>query len=287
MSEIYFLNKYKGLGTYWYIKTRDLLIDTKIVEITNYLKNELRIFEDLYSRFLPNSELSILNKNKVLINPSTDLIKMIDLSLKFNELTHNYFNIASGGELEKLGYTGDFDFSKKGKRQQLPYLSKIISLENTKISIDANFNIDLGGIGKSYLIKKIANVLKDNYQLKEFTINAGGDIYTSFKENIYIQNPINLSKYLKMIEVENCGIATSSPILRSWSVDGKKQHHLINPNRESFEINFLSCTVVSEDIIHSDIWSKVILISNGEIAIPLNDVQVFLIDTNFDVISLA
>ena len=287
MEEKLILNKFTALGTYWYIKTEDAISTVLCSEISNELCNKINEFEELYSRFKNSSLISELNKNKVLSNPIEELLEMLNLSLEFNEISKNYFNIASGGELEKLGYTGDFAFSKKGNREKLPLLKKIISFDQNKIYLDSNYNIDLGGIGKSYLIKKLSQILSDTYNLKKFLINAGGDLYTSYPQDVYIQNPVNLNKYLKKISVSKAGVATSSPILRSWITNGQRHHHLINPNKNDTDVNYLSCTVVSEDIIQSDIWSKIILISNAFIEIPLDNLKVYLVNADFEVIELS
>jgi len=283
----YLLEKYEALGTYWYIKYEDPIEDSLVTKIQEDLKTEIATFEHNYSRFKDSSELSKLNKLKYLNNSSADLLQMLELSLDYNKATGNYFNIAVGGELSKLGYSSKFSFDQTGDRVKIPYLDKIIQISaNGEVTLAKEFNLDLGGIGKSYLINKIKNKL-EGYGLKKFLINVGGDIYTSYPQDIYIQNPVNTTKYLSKILVSKGGIATSTPILRSWIVNDKKHHHLINPNETTTKLNYLSSTVICDDIITADIWSKVILLSNAQVEISLNDINVYLIDADFNVLHLG
>lgn|GEM_PF-1868253 len=283
MGSTFLLKEYKALGTYWNIKCEDTVVSGKVIP---YLLKEISSFEAAYSRFKSDSELSRLNETKILTNPSSDLMEMLTLSLTYNTSTNNYFNIAVGGELEKLGYTGDFTFSKQGKRSIVPPLEGILTVESRNIVLNPNYNLDLGGIGKSYLIRKITEELSHTFGLKKFLINVGGDIYTSYAQPIYIQNPLNTSKYLSVINVPIGGIATSTPFLRSWEQGGKKYHHLIDPNNTSTNLSWLSCTVVTGDIIAADLWSKVILLSNANVEIPISNINVYLVNKDCEVIHL-
>lgn len=51
-------------------------------------------------------------------------------------------------------------------------------------------SIDLGGLGKGWLIDKLSDLLR-NEGYKEFLINGGGDMYVSSteKQECYIEHP--------------------------------------------------------------------------------------------------
>lgn len=285
MNTNYILNDYSAVGTKWFIYHHDDIDKDKHNKIVSITLKTINEFEKDYSRFIPSSKVSLLNKNKLLKNAGSEFIDILQICLKFNKLTDNYFNIAVGGELEKLGYKKNFTHTQSGQRSLIPNLDTLIKLKENNVYLDKNYNIDLGGIGKSYLINLLKNIYIKN-GLDKFYINGGGDIYSNFEDKILLQNPINLDKYLSKITINKQGIATSSPILRSWKINNTKYHHLVNPKHLDTELNYLSCTVLSDDIIDSDIWSKSILLSNANIDVKLNNFEVYLIDIDQNIIRL-
>lgn len=281
------LSNFEALGTIWYIYISQNSLDYNFF---NSLKQNVIIiiedFEKKYSRFIEGSDISILNKQKTLNNPNCEFVNILELCQKYNKTTNNFFNIAVGGELEKLGYKKSFSHTKIGNREVLPMLDCILDISKNKIILNNNYNLDLGGIGKSYLVDKIKSFLL-NQKIENFFINAGGDIYSNFEQTIYLQNPISTNNYLKKFKVNKKGVATSTPFLRIWKIRDKKHHHLVNPNKLDTILKYLSCTVVCDNIIDSDIWAKVILLSNTNTDIKIKDPVIYLVDKNLKIITLT
>ncbi len=93
--------------------------------------------------------------------------------------------------------------------------------------------IDLGGIAKGYAVDRAAQVMKE-YGMKDFFVNAGGDIYVSGtktndqKWSIGIKNPRDEKKIIADFEVTDMAIGTSGDYERFVIIDGIRYHHIFN-----------------------------------------------------------
>lgn len=118
---------------------------------------------------------------------------------------------------------------------------------------------DPSGLVKTWAAENAANFLEAN-GIRQFTLNAGGDIYLSAELQSQVLNRVGLSN-LKPIASEGAGanmvldlkdtkyraVCTSGSIERGehiWST-GESQH-------------FLQVTVVGEDLVTADIWATAI-----------------------------
>lgn len=259
MKPIFILEAFPALGTLWWLEIFDKISNEDIKNLDKKLKEEIVSFENTYSRFLKNSETSRLNLYRQLDNPTQDFYEMCKLGFKYSEITDGIFNLCVGGILEKRGYGNIFE--KEFLKEELLDMREILQISPSKISlIKDGYNIDFGGLGKGYLIDKIKTILQ-NYQIKYFLINGGGDIFAStiFGEpfEIFIEDPVNQNTYIGKILLENSGLGVSSPYKRVWVGKSGEQHHLISNNLKS---KIYSSFVVSESILASDVFATCLCI---------------------------
>jgi thiamine biosynthesis lipoprotein len=149
-------------------------VDLKDFEkVKNLVLKEIEIFEKTYSRFLENSQISTLNSQRYLQNPTQELLYLIQIGLYFYHKTDGYFNPILGGVLEDLGYDKDYSFALKNQDkiidgnfekdlfQQVSNPKDFVVFEANKISFVGKGNWDLGGYGKGFLIDKIGAILEE------------------------------------------------------------------------------------------------------------------------------
>jgi len=247
----------QGLGTIWYFEFFNETFDTKKAAATAQL---IREFEANYSRFQPNSWVTLLNRERELVNPNAEFVDILDKSLSYYHKSAGVFNIAVGEKMESIGY--DANYSLKGGEVVLPSLPKldeVLVVNEEKIILLAG-KIDLGGIGKGYLIDKLARFFKEELGLNDFLINGGGDMYATENggEAIEIQlaHPQDKSKYIATVKLKNQGFAASSPYLRAWKDPhtGKDYNHLHTENK-------VATYIVSNSATQADVYATVLSIS--------------------------
>lgn len=122
-----------------------------------------------------NSLLNKLNYNKK-VSFDADLEKMIKFGQKIGLKTGGDFNIFIKKDLEKIGYGIS---SKKEIKVTINNSQRVFYKKNNYLFLNTEKEIDLGGLGKGYLIDKLASSLKKEFGVKYFLINGGGDIYAT------------------------------------------------------------------------------------------------------------
>lgn len=111
--------------------------------------------------------------------------------------------------------------------------------------VKADGKIDPSGLVKGWAIQKAADILrKKGY--KKFFVEIAGDAEIVGKNWKWgIRNPFNKKEIVKVLNLSNCGIATSGTYERG--------QHIYNPVTKSAEItDTVSITVIGPDVYEAD-----------------------------------
>jgi thiamine biosynthesis lipoprotein len=108
-----------------------------------------------------------------------------------------------------------------------------------------NGKIDPSGIVKGWAIKNAADILR-KLGYTRFYVDAGGDAEIVGKNWTWgIRNPFDVSQIIKVLNLSDCGIATSGTYERG--------QHIYNPVDKSAEItDIVSMTVIGPDVYKAD-----------------------------------
>ncbi|HOJ49252.1 MAG TPA: FAD:protein FMN transferase [Spirochaetota bacterium] len=126
-------------------------------------------------------------------------------------------------------------------------------IDNNKCIVEKkrDVKIDLGGISKGYIIKKLYEELSKEYN--EGVINIGGDIFAFGKDwDVYITDPKSKKPRYK-IRVKNKSVFTSGDYERFFFKNGRLYSHIIDPRTgEPAIVKYHSVTVIGDDPVISD-----------------------------------
>lgn len=224
------------------------------------INNSFGIFYSMeleFSRFLKNSSLSLLNKNKIL-EVSNRFIEVFNLSKEIFRKTDWFFNPLVN--ISHMWYSKSFE---KKDFLEVPYWNNL-DLEKIKIAwnmiaIWKEQNLDFWWIVKWYSVDLVRDYLISKW-FTNFIINAGWDIYISWKNNgkkwiIWIDNPFKKDEMFASIELENISISTSWSYKRNWNIWEKNYHHILNPLNNSNENEIVSITIIAENTYLSDCYA--------------------------------
>jgi thiamine biosynthesis lipoprotein len=262
---------FQALATKWWLE----VFDQEHEKILQNLFLEIEIiakkFELDYSRFLDSSYVSVLNRNKKLLNFPVELLQMLQFAEEMRVKSLNNFNVAVGGILEDLGYDKDYSFrSSKNKSETInTSKSSFISLDDSLIQIKENIRIDLGGLGKGWLIDKIATFFRQNGILF-FSINGGGDIYATSNQKqlieFILENPVDLTQSIGKIKIQNQGLACSASNRRQWLDKSTNRviHHLINLENQTSETEKIAVFTTAKNGLLADVAATTIFVSKPE-----------------------
>lgn len=220
----------QAIGSHWKIKVFGLGSDTgkHFTEIAE----RMTTFESQFSRFKEASYVGQLNKNYSVTEFPQELYEMLTYEMKVSQLTDGAFSPFIGAKLNHLGYDAKYSFETQQSGEQAK--PEFVELSPTSIKIPEHSSIDLGGIGKGWLIDKIADYLKSN-NVESFIINGGGDIFATTQPDgsaftCILEHPLDTTLAIGEIEVKNAAVACSAPNRRTWTdkKTGIKAHHLVS-----------------------------------------------------------
>ena len=255
----------KALGTVWWIEIFDDISEEKAEAVYDGLGFFITTFENKLSRFKPDSLVGQLNQNHTLTTTDPDFNFLIHESQRLFLETNGLFNILLGKILENIGYDQNYSFIPKNQNQppDFPNLTTDLKITGDTFKLTKG-HLDLGGIGKGYLIDLIAQKLQTEYDLKFFLINGGGDMYATSDHGqpiaIYLEHPIKTDTFLKTTTLKNQGFAASSPHKRRWKIKDQTFSHIINPEKTGL-IAYGSFIKSDTSALEADVFATIALIA--------------------------
>lgn len=218
--------------------------------------DEIDRLEKELSRFLPNSEISLINslKQKETIVLGEDTLKCLSQCLSLAELTNGAFDISLGRLKDNISV---------GNVSQINLNEKFI-LDNTEHSITVlteDLDIDLGGFGKGYALDKICELLIE-WEIENAFFHGGGSSVISLGRltglegwPISLSNPNNPSQTILDIMLRDFSISASGI---------RKGDHIINPQNFEAVTERNAAWVVAESASVSDALSTAFMIMSKD-----------------------
>ena len=237
-------------------------------------------WEQILSRFRPDSELSLLNHQAGIPTTVSDTFwEVLMLSIQTEIESNGLVTPLVLPALEIVGYDRSFDLMKDSDFSSAEYSGYPVGqlddlITNTDfqmIQLPLGSGLDFGGIAKGWAAHKAAQRLA---AVAPALVNAGGDIAVSGSQHddllwtVGVINPFQPEKDLAWLEVGQCGIATSGVDFRQWHQNGVKRHHIIDP-RTGFpaKTDLMSATVIAPDVMQAEMAAKVAMLLGSRAAL--------------------
>lgn len=186
--------------------------------------------------------------------------------------------------LRAIGYTNSRDFSEtpvfgSSQRETVPLQRELWqpSFDGDRVNLGGH-PIDLGGIGKGLAVRWAAAELQ--HAGSGYLVDAGGDIAFAGLASagtpwrIGIENPWDpTGAPVVVLETADGAVATSSIRIRSWTHEGRTQHHIIDPSTGlPGGEGLVSVSVMSDDTADAEVWSKTLFLAGA------NDIRDFALE---------
>ena len=256
-----------GLGTKWWVSWQEnSQVDSNIskVKVESKIKSIVSAFDANYSRFKEDSLIGRLNKERQLANPPQELLDMLEYGRVVYEVSNGDFNVGLAAEMERRGYDSRYSFQAKDGTAKRPQLN--ISMKKKLIKLGDETSIDLGGIGKGWLIDKIVNYLQ-GVGVEEIVVNAGGDIRADRSEEIEIglENPLDLSQMIGTITLTRGAIGCSSTNRRRWvnQETGEVLTHLVVSSNTKKTVEKVAVFTYCDSALDADVYATALFVSDN------------------------
>ncbi len=234
---------------------------TKADSTANTAYQETVYFEKKFSRFLENSKLNQLNRNKK-IYMDQDFLGVFFGAKEIYYLTGGYYNPLLNPST--IGYNESFEqknFEKKNIQENTNFEN--IGIFGNTIQLQEWMNMDFGGIWKGYLADKLWKLIQNKWYTN-YMINIGGDILVKWNNlqqkprKVGIKNPKDNS-IIEYLSFNNKSVSTSWIYERHRKINKEKFHHIKTPWSNTQPRDLLSVTVIDDKTYKTDALATSIL----------------------------
>ncbi|MFA5107285.1 MAG: FAD:protein FMN transferase [Patescibacteria group bacterium] len=240
------------------------------------LQRQIAVFENRFSRFLPDSELSRLNQRAGKRVPvSRDLIKLILTAQGIWRYTDGLIDSTIGQALVAAGYDAPFELlpyrvetsDRPMAKSEHSFAEVKINRKQKTVFFPADLQFDFGGLGKGYLLDQLRSRVKA--KTSNYWLSLGGDMIVSGTDtdgrawSIGIQDPNKPERdfaYLRLPAGE-WNVATSGTTKRRGGQSKKSWHHIIDPRTgQPARTDVIQTTVLAPTAVEADALAKVVLL---------------------------
>lgn len=227
---------------------------------------------DIYNDYEGIHNIKMINDNvgKQAVEVEEDVIEMLEEAKHFYTISDDEFDVTMGSLLHVWhNYREDgISLNADGKKGKVPGEEELknaaahrgwdaVEIDDEKNEVfikDPSISLDVGGIAKGFAVEKIAEALTAKDDIGTVILNAGGNNRTiGVKPNgtpwkVRIQNPDGGSRMIIVSAEGSSSFVTSGDYERNYEAeDGKKYHHIIDPETLFPASLYRSVTVITKD----------------------------------------
>ena len=264
----------------------------------------LNLVNKSVSTYLPDSDISKINRGDTSVIVDQIFIDNYNLSLEVYQRTEGYFDPTIGVLRNAYGF-GDTKPLKVIDNKALDSMLNYVGFHKVKLTEDSKIlkqhpeiYFDFNAVAKGYGIDLIGDYLASN-KIQNFLIELGGELLAkgvNLKKNkawvVGIENSfstINDRSYSTSIILKDIGMATSGNYrkFRVDSISKKRYVHTLNPLTGSAEkSDITSATVLASTCAEADAYATSFMAlgfkKSIELINELDDIGVYLTYSNHD-----
>ena len=203
------------------------------------LMSEVKRIEGKYSRYDPQSALSIINSSAgkhegTLVDEET--AALLDYASAMYLQSEGLFDITSG----ILRKAWNFREARLPSSSQIEALLPLIGWEKVSwkrphlVLPQSGMELDFGGVGKEYAVDR-ATTLAINRGISGGLVNLGGDVRVFGKRpdgapwSIGIVHPRRMGESIAQRPLKSGALATSGDYERFFEINGRRYSHILDP----------------------------------------------------------
>jgi thiamine biosynthesis lipoprotein len=236
-------------------------------------------WENRFSRFRPESELSRLNRaGSVGMVVSPTFLDLLLIAIDAFERTGGLFDPSILPALAGLGYDRDFAEAKRSKvslagaaPEPAGLMGAIrIDRRSRRVTMPPGCQLDFGGIAKGIFVDRLAERFA---AWPGGCVSAGGDLRVWGQPPdgehwvVGVEDPSDEDAELCLVSItapEAAAVATSAMNRRLWWSGAARLHHLIDPATGRPVLGQLaSATALAPNLATAEVATKAILVSGG------------------------
>ena len=236
------------------------------------VRSEARRFERLFSRTLPHSDISRLNRAEgIPIEISRDTADLLECALSYCADSDGRFDITMGAAVQLWDLRRAIIPSQDELREAVTHVDwrgvRVWEEGGRHFAqlTDPQAAVDVGGIAKGWIADRFTNALVEA-GLENFLINLGGNVVAHGEKpggtawNIGIRDPRNEGTIVGAVPLRDASAVTSGIYERCCEVDGKFYHHILSPETGMpVETDAAGATVIANRSVDAEGYSTTLL----------------------------
>jgi thiamine biosynthesis lipoprotein len=244
---------------------------------------EMHRIDRAMSPHKPTSELSIINRDAAdhAVPLSSEMFTLLRRALQFSELSDGAFDVsfAAVGRL--------FDYRSGNRPNAIELAQARGAVGYGKLKLNARDQtirfavpgmcIDLGGFAKGHAVDRACTLLRAR-GITHANVSAGGDSRVMGDRcgrpwSIGVRDPRRPGEVIAVLPLEDTSISTSGDYERYFDEGGVRFHHLIDPATGASPQAIHSVTVLGDDGLTTEAFSKMVFVLGLEKGMRLIEEQ--------------
>lgn len=274
----------KTMGTTYSVKIIDS-VDAD--QLGQQIESRLLEINDLMSTYLPNSEISRINRLGVgeALTISRENLAMLAMSRMLYEQSGGKFDVTIGPLVALWGFGPDPSKTEVPPEHDIETALALLGIDALKVSNEVLTKskpvmLDFSAIAKGYGVDELARLVEEagaaNYlveiggELRAKGINQNGLVW-----RIGIENPdVRERTPFTSVPLNNLAMATSGDYRNYFEVDGVRYSHTLDPTTGyPIRHNVVSVTVLAESTTLADGYATAIDVMGAEAGLELANRQ--------------
>ncbi len=226
------------------------------LKLTNDVVAEVRRLERIFSLYLDDSDLTLLNRQRFLIAPPRELVDILRQSREVWTLTGGAFDPT----VQPLWDAYRRHFSTSGAAEAGPSAQIVrecvgrvgldrVACSGSRIDLSVpGAALTLNGIAQGYVTDRVVDLLKaggvERSMVDMGESRAIGSAPGDRPWRVGVSDPLDSARIVEVLEVEDRAVATSSPFGFRFDAEGRFSH-IIDPRSGATPQRHASVTVVA------------------------------------------
>ncbi len=244
------------------------------------LEHYHRLF-DIYNEYEGINNLKTINDKAAISPVSADnaILDLLEVCKDYYEITNGVFNPAMGSVL-RLWHAAREDGINDPTNAALPDHGALTEAarhinpnhilldrkQGTVFFSDPDLKLDVGAIAKGWATARVCETLPEG-----LLVSVGGNVVATGPKDasgtpwaVGLQNPEMTNNYLHILNITHGCVVTSGNYQRTYTVDGKSYHHIIDPATLYPGTLWTAVSVVCEDSGVGDMLSTALFLLDME-----------------------
>ncbi len=211
--------------------------------LAEWALGELERLEQCWSRFRPDSELAHLHRQAgTWTKVSETLLRALTCAAELHRVTDGRFDPTILVVLEDAGYDRSFelvvprdDDARVIPQRVAPGFARVdIDVDASCVRLPRGVRLDLGGVGKGLAADLVARGLIDR-GARTVLISVGGDLRARGEPppdgawDVPVEDPRDERRIAFRYPLAAGALVTSTTAFRTWTRNGRRYHHIIDP----------------------------------------------------------